>query len=80
MAEKKIAVRYLSRGGNTKAAAEAIAKAAGVEAKSVEVPLDGTVDILFIGSGVYALNVDQKVKEYLEALNSNDVKDRKSVV
>ena len=30
------AVRYYSRGGNTKAMAEAIAKAAGVEAVSVD--------------------------------------------
>ena len=33
-----IAVRYYSRGGNTKKIAEAIAKAVGVEAKTVSEP------------------------------------------
>ena len=45
------AVRYCSRSGNTKAVAEAIAKAAGVEAVSVDsadAGLKETVDVLFI--------------------------------
>ena len=70
----KIAVRYLSRGGNTRAVAEAIAKAAEVKAEQIDVPLGEAVDILFLGSGVYAFNVDRKVKDYLEALNPSDVK------
>ena len=35
----KIAVRYYSRGGNTKKLADAIAKAVGVEALTADTPL-----------------------------------------
>ena len=50
----KIAVRYYSRSGNTKAVAEAIAEAVGVSAVSVEqkgAALTEPVDILFAESG-----------------------------
>ena len=50
----KIAVRYYTRSGNTKKLAEAIAKAVGAEAKTVDEPLWEDVDILFLGSSVYA--------------------------
>ncbi|MBQ3427710.1 MAG: hypothetical protein IJH37_11310 [Clostridia bacterium] len=46
-----IAVRYYSRSGNTKAVAEAIAKAVNVDAVSVEKPeaqITEPVDVLFI--------------------------------
>lgn len=62
----KIAVRYFSRGGNTKKLADAIAEAVGVEAEDVSVPLLEKVDILFLGSSVYAYGVDCAVKNYLE--------------
>ena len=45
----KIAVRYFSRGGNTKKLADAIAKAVGVDAETTSVPLTEDVDILFLG-------------------------------
>lgn len=65
----KIAIRYQSRGGNTKAVAEAIAKEINVPAKSIESPIEEEVDLLFIGGGVYAWNIDKKLREYLENLN-----------
>jgi len=43
----KVAVRYQSRGGNTKEIVEAIAKVAGVIAESIDVPLDEPVFKLF---------------------------------
>ena len=46
-----VAVRYYSRSGNTKALADAMARAAGVSAISVDAPeakLDEPVDVLFI--------------------------------
>lgn len=46
-----VAVRYYSRSGNTKALADAMARAAGVPAISVDAPeakLDEPVDVLFI--------------------------------
>ncbi len=65
----KIAVRYYSRGGNTKKVAEAIAKAVGVEAKTVAEPLIEDVDILFLGSSPYAFDVDDEVKKFISGLN-----------
>ena len=58
----KVAVRYFSRGGNTKKLANAIAEAVGAEALTTEVPLSEDVDILFLGSSVYAYGVDDSVK------------------
>ena len=65
----KIAVRYQSRGGNTKALAEAIANAVNVKAETISVPLNGPIDILFIGGGVYKWDIDNSLKEYLMKLD-----------
>lgn len=65
----KIAVRYYSRGGNTKKIAEAIAEAVGAEAKTVSEPLTEDVDILFLGSAPYAFNVDDEVKNFIGNIN-----------
>ena len=70
----KIAVRYQSRGGNTKAVAEAIAKAAGVKAEPIDIPIDEAVDVLFVGGGVYAWTIDKSLKSYLETLDRGIVK------
>ena len=70
----KIAVRYQSRGGNTKAVAEAIAKAAGVKAEPIDVPLEEPTDLLFVGGGVYMWDIDRPLKDYLQTLNPNLVK------
>ena len=64
-----IAVRYYSRGGNTKKIAEAIAKAVGVEAKTVSEPLTEDVDILFLGSAPYAFDVDDEVKKFISGIH-----------
>jgi len=74
MESKKIAVRYQSRGGNTKTVAEAIAKAAGVTAEPIDVPIAEPVDILFVGGGVYAWDIDQSLKTYLQDLTQENVK------
>ena len=64
----KIAVRYFTRGGNTKKLADAIAKAIGVDAETTSVPLTEDVDILFLGSSVYANGVDDAVKEFVRGI------------
>ena len=72
-----IAVRYYSRSGNTKAVAEAIAKAAGVSALSVEqknAAITEPADVLFIGGALYAYGIDEYLKEFLQALKKEDVK------
>lgn len=70
-----IAVRYYSRSGNTKALADAMARAAGVPAISVDAPeakLDEPVDVLFIGGALYAYGLDSHLKEYLKTLKRED--------
>lgn len=64
----KVAIRYYSRGGNTKKLAEAISKAIGVEAKTTAEPLTEDVDILFLGSSVYAYGVDDSVKSFINGI------------
>ena len=76
-----VAVRYYSRSGNTKALAEAMARAAGVPAISVdasEAKLDEPVDVLFIGGALYAYGRDSHLKEYLKTLKREDA--RKAVI
>ena len=71
------AVRYFSRSGNTKALADAIAKAAGVEAVSVDAAgakIEEPVDMLFIGGALYAYGIDGHLKDYLRSLKAEDVK------
>ena len=65
----KIAVRYYSRGGNTKKLADAIAKAVGVEALTADTPLKEDVDILFLGSSVYAYGVDDEIKKFIAGID-----------
>ena len=73
----RAAVRYYSRSGNTKAVAEAIAKAAGVQAVSVdaaEAAITEPVDVLFIGGALYAYGLDGHLKDYLKTLKAGDAK------
>jgi len=69
----KIAVRYQSRNGNTKSAAEIIAQMVGVDAKPVTVPLEEATDLLFVGGAVYMWNIDKALKEFLETLDSKRI-------
>ena len=71
-----VAVRYFSRSGNTKAVAEAIAKAAGVEAVSVDA--EGAkvenADVLFVGGALYAYGIDGALKDFLKTLSKDSAK------
>ena len=72
-----IAVRYYSRSGNTKAIAEAIAQAAGVNAVSVDkagAKIEEPADVLFIGGALYAYGLDSRLKAYLKTLKQGDAK------
>lgn len=72
-----VAVRYYSRSGNTKAVADAIAKAAGVQAVSVDqtdAKIEEPVDVLFIGGALYAYGIDRHLKDYLKTLKKEDAK------
>ena len=65
----RVEVRYFSRGGNTKKLAVAIAQAVGTEALSTDTPLSEDVDVLFLGSSVYAYGVDDEVKRFIRGIN-----------
>lgn len=69
----KIAIRYYSKTGNTKKLADAVGEVTHVAAQTVDVPLDGDVDILFLGSSVYAAGVDEKIKAFLKSIDSQKV-------
>ena len=65
----KIAVRYYTRTGNTRKLADAIGAALGVEALDVSVPLTEDVDVLFLGSSVYAAGVDAEIKRFISGVS-----------
>lgn len=67
----KIAIRFIQKTGNTKKLAEAISNAINVEAKTVDEPLTEDIDILFLGSAVYAAGIDQKIKDFIKSINVN---------
>ena len=69
----KIAVRYYTRGGNTKKVADAIAEALNVEALDITNNVEGA-DILFLGSSMYAFTVDKNIKAYVGALTKENAK------
>ncbi len=65
----KAAVRYYTRSGNTGKLAKAIAEAVGVEALTTDVPLGEDVDVLFLGSSVYAFGVDENVSKFISGIS-----------
>lgn len=65
----KIAVRYYSKTGNTKKLADAIGNALNVSVADVSVPLAEDVDILFLGSSVYAAGVANEIKAFIRNLD-----------
>lgn len=64
-----IAIRYFSRTGHMKQMAEAAASVLGLEAQTIEQPLDAPVDVLLLGTAVYAAGVDGKVKDFIAQLD-----------
>ncbi len=64
----KIAIRYYSKGGNTKKIAEAVSKAAGIKAKPVSEPLEGDIDVLLLCAAPYKFNIDPAVKDFISGI------------
>lgn len=69
----KIAVRYQSRGGNTKAVAEIISKEFHTQALSVDNPINDYIDILFLGGGVYEWKMDNSLCNFIERLPAEKI-------
>ena len=61
----RIDVRYYSKNGGTKKLAEAIAKAVGAEARTVDVPLEKYADVVFLGASVYGGKPDPAVVKFI---------------
>ena len=70
----KIEIVYKSK-RNTKKVAEAIGQALNVKPKSISTDIIiSEADILFLGCGIYAGDVHKDVKEFVEKLDSQKVK------
>ena len=69
----KAAVRYYTKTGNTKRLAEAVAKAVGVQALPISIPVEDAVDILFLGNSYYAFSIDPEVQGFIKGLDKNKV-------
>ena len=69
----KVAVRYYTKTGNTKRLAEAIAKAAGVQAAPISEPISEPVDVLFLGNSYYAFSIDPEVRAYICSLDKSKI-------
>lgn len=61
----KVAVRYYSKGGNTKKMAEAVADTINSSAENLQVNLTEEVDVLFLGSSLYAGKYNKDVEVFL---------------
>ena len=70
----KAAVRYFSKGGNTKKLADAIASVAACEAKTVDVPVEEEVDVLFLGASVYAYGIADEVRRFISGMDISKIK------
>lgn len=60
-----IAVRYFTKSGNTEKLARAIADELNTKAKSVDEPLEGPVDLLFLCNSVYYAGMNAKVRKFV---------------
>ena len=69
----KCAVRYYTKTGNTKRLAEAVAAALGEEALPISEPVDGPVDLLFLGNSYYAFSIDPEVRAFIRSLDKAKV-------
>ena len=65
-------VRYFSRGGNTRRLAEAVAKALNVEAATVDQPMNGKADIVFLCASVYGGMPEKSVITFVKQ-NARDI-------
>lgn len=66
---------YMSRGGNTKKIADAIAQELGESAIAAErYSLSDDADILFVGASIYGGSIDGKLRSLLTSLNPSKIK------
>ncbi len=73
MGKSKVAVRYFSKSGNTKKLADEIAKTVGCKAEQIPAPIDGNIEILFLGASVYWGGISSEVKAYIQTLDKSKI-------
>lgn len=66
-----IEIRYLSKSGNTKKVADAIAAELGITAKPITQNIPANTDLLFLGGAVYAAGIDKQLKQFIQSLSGN---------
>lgn len=69
-----IAIRYYSKFGHSAKMAQAAAKAVGVDAHDVTVPLTEPVETLFLGSGVMLGKISPEMVSFIKTLTPDKVK------
>ena len=62
----KIAIRYFTKTGNTEKLANAIAQELGVQARTLDCPLEEGTDVLFLCNSVYWMGIDKSVIGYVK--------------
>jgi len=67
------AVAYYTRSGNTKKIADAIAEVIGVPTTDISQGLSTDVDVLFLGSSLYAFTYDPSVEKFIQE-NASKIK------
>ncbi len=70
----KTAIRYYSKFGHTRKMAAVVAEETGAEPLTIETPITEPVDVLYLGSAVYAAVVDWRVKKFIKTLTPDLVK------
>lgn len=68
-----IEIRYISRTGNTKKIADAIGNELEVKPAEATAPITEYTDILFLGSALYALQLDKEMIKFIKTLSPNKV-------
>lgn len=69
-----IAIRYFSKTGNTEKVAQELGGHLNVEAKSVDTPLAGPVDQLYLGGAIHMGSIDKELKAFVAQLDPAQVK------
>ena len=70
----KAAIRYYSKTGHMKKMAQVIERTVGVQALTTDNPINEPVDVLFLGSAVYAAGIDSNVKKFIASLDKEKIK------
>ena len=69
-----VAIRYYTKGGNTRRLAEAMGEAIGVAALPLDAPIEEPVDVLLLGNSYYAFTIDPAVRDFVRSLDATKVR------